>query len=202
MTFRRLLSSARGFTIAEIATALTVTTIVAGAAVPAIQDFISQARHARAVSDTHTIATALSRLEGDVLGQSTKGRGWATFDVLVSQGDTPTLGPGGDKAWLQPASAKVGLLDEHLVTNAAGYTTNPAGQNMVLRGWHGPYIENAIPIDPWGNRYAVNIKALADGTSCTVVISAGPNGQIETPFTGVAITPGGDDVVALMATMR
>ena len=56
--------------------------------------------------------------------------------------------------------------------------------------------------DPWGNRYAVNIKALADGTSCVVVVSAGPNGQIETPFAGAAITAGGDDVVALMATVR
>jgi len=202
MTFRHLLRSVSGFSIAEIATALTVSSIVAGAAVPSVQDYIRQARQERAVSDVHTIATALARLEGDVLGQSTRQHGWATFDILVSPGEAPAVGTGGDKAWTQPAGTKVGLLDDQLVTNAAGYTTNPPRQTTWIRGWHGPYIENGIPVDPWGNRYAVNIRALADGTSCTIVISAGPNGQIETPFTGVAITPGGDDVVALMSTVR
>jgi len=202
MTFRRLLRSVSGFSIAEVATALTVSSIVAGAAMPAVQDYIRQARQERAVSDTHTIALALSRLEGDVIGQQAHQRGWATFDILVSKGEPPALGAGGDQTWIQPAGAKVGSLDDQLVTNAVGYTTNPPRQSTWIRGWHGPYIENGIPVDPWGNRYAVNIRALADGTSCTIVISAGANGQIETPFTGVAITPGGDDVVALMSGVR
>lgn len=202
MTLSHLFRSVKGFSIAEMATALTVTTIVAGAAAPAVQDYISQARQTRAAHDTHTIASAFSRFEGDVLGQSAKQGGWATFEMLVGQGAVPTIGTGGDRLWIQPVGGKVGLLDEQLVTNAVGYSTNPPRQANFIRGWHGPYIETGIPVDPWGNRYAINVKAFVDGTSCTVVVSAGPNGQIETPFSGVVITPGGDDVVALLATVR
>ena len=203
MNARYLLNSVRGFTIAEMATVLTVTTIIAGAMAPAVQDYINEARFTRALHDTHAIATALSRFEGDVVGQSTKDRGWATFDMLVGAGEIPTVGAGGDPAWLAPAgSGRVGALDDQLVTNAVAYRAFPPRQTNWVRGWHGPYLEAGIGPDPWGHRYAINVRALADGTSCTVVVSAGPNGQIETPFQGLAIVPGGDDVVALIAPAR
>ena len=198
-----LLKSVRGFTIAEMAMMLTVTTIVAGAAAPAVQDYVAQARYTRALHDARAIATAVSRFEGDVLGQSARARGWATFDLLVGEGATPGLGAGGDRLWLAPlGAARVGLLDEHLVTNAVGYSSNPPRQANFIRGWHGPYIESGIGPDPWGNRYAINVKALADGGSCTVVVSAGPNGKIETTYDGAVIVPGGDDLVALVAPPR
>lgn len=203
MNARHLLKSVRGFTIAEMATMLTVTTIVAGAAAPAVRDYINEARYTRAINDTHSIATALSRFEADVMGQSTKERGWATFDLLVGAGAVPAVGAGGDAAWTAAAgSRRVGSIDDHLVTNAAGYGALPPSQTNFIRGWHGPYLEAGIASDPWGNRYAINIKALADGTSCTVVVSAGPNGRIETAIQGQAILPGGDDLVALVAPAR
>ena len=203
MKLRRRLEAMAGMSMVEVAAALTVTAITAGAAAPAIQDYVTQARYVRAQQDTHTIAIALARLESDVLGQAARDRGWATFETLVSQGSLPAAGPGGDSAWLAPAgSGKTGSLDDHLVTNAAGYTTNPPRQNNHIRGWHGPYVEAGIPSDPWGNRYAVNVKALASGTGCTVVVSAGPNGLIETAYNGIAITPGGDDIVAVVAAVR
>ena len=71
-----------------------------------------------------------------------------------------------------------------------------------IRGWHGPYLEAGIGADPWGHRYAVNVKALAGGGSSTVVLSAGPNGLIETAFQSPVIVPGGDDLIALVATGR
>jgi len=202
MNARHLLNSVKGFTIAEMATVLTVTTIVAGAAAPAVQDYIAEARYTRAIHDTHTIAAAVSRFEGDVLGQSNKQRGWATFDMLVGAGTVPAIGVGGDPAWVAAEAGNVGALDDQLVTNAAGYSAFPPRQTNWIRGWHGPYIEAGIGPDPWGHRYAINIKALASGASCTVVVSAGPNGLIETAFQGLAIIPGGDDLVALVAPAR
>jgi hypothetical protein len=182
---------------------LTVTTVVAGALTPVVQDQIAQARFTRALLDTQTIATAVSRFEADVLGQSSKPRGWATFDLLVGAGAAPAVGAGGDTAWAAPlGSAKTGSLDDQLVTNAAGYTSLPQRQTNWIRGWHGPYVGTGIASDPWGNRYAININALSSGASCTVVVSAGPNGQIETAFNGLVILPGGDDVVALVAPPR
>jgi type II secretory pathway pseudopilin PulG len=203
MSGRHLLKSVKGFTIAEMATMLTVTTIVAGAVAPAVQDYIAQARYTRAVHDTHVIATAVSRFEGDVLGQSNKPRGWATFEVLVGEGAVPAVGIGGDPAWVAPlGSATVGALGDQLVTNVVGYASNPQRQTNWVRGWHGPYIEAGIGPDPWGNRYAINVKALSTGSSCTVVVSAGPNGLLETAFKGPVIIPGGDDLVALVAPAR
>ena len=44
--------------------------------------------------------------------------------------------------------------------------------------------------DPWGNAYLIDVRA-----SGGVVLSAGPNGTIETPFSGGAPAPVGDDIV-------
>jgi hypothetical protein len=61
--------------------------------------------------------------------------------------------------------------------------------------------------DPWGNRYAVNAAlvdlspgaAMANGQAkmAVWVLSAGPNGVVETPFAAsilTAVRPGGDDI--------
>jgi type II secretory pathway pseudopilin PulG len=45
--------------------------------------------------------------------------------------------------------------------------------------------------DPWGNHYVIVMTTRVNAT--TVVLSAGPNGVVETPF-GVT-TGGGDDIV-------
>jgi hypothetical protein len=67
-----------------------------------------------------------------------------------------------------------------------------------IRGWHGPYVQAGVGPDPWGHRYAVNVKWLASAKgSDTIVISAGPNGIIETPFQVDGVRPGGDDIVAV-----
>lgn len=53
----------------------------------------------------------------------------------------------------------------------------------------------ALSPDPWGNCYAVNLAAiLSSGSDVLWVLSAGPNGIIDTPFIGREETPAGDDV--------
>ena len=59
-------------------------------------------------------------------------------------------------------------------------------QEWFAFGWHGPYFNKLLP-DPWGHRYASNVFALhtVDGniyTSAVIVLSAGPNGVIDTKF--------------------
>jgi type II secretory pathway pseudopilin PulG len=50
--------------------------------------------------------------------------------------------------------------------------------------------------DPWGNCYLVNLAAvIARGPATLWVISAGPNGIMETPFlSSQAAAPAGDDI--------
>jgi len=53
----------------------------------------------------------------------------------------------------------------------------------------------ALSPDPWGNCYAVNLAAILSAEPAVLwVLSAGPNGIIETPFVGRSETPAGDDV--------
>ena len=52
----------------------------------------------------------------------------------------------------------------------------------------------SVPIDPWGNCYMVNLAALGAGEPIWV-LSAGPNGIIETPFFARGATaPAGNDI--------
>jgi hypothetical protein len=180
-----------------------VTTVAAGAVAPSVQDYISETRYQRAIRDTRAIAAGVSRFEGDVRDQPNVARGWARFDVLVGRGAAPSVGVGGDAAWVAPHGALgIGALGDQVVTNAAGYSVlAPAGTGSS-RGWRGPYLEAGIRLDPWGHRYAINISALSSGASRTVVVSAGPNGQIETAFQGEAIFAGGDDLIAVVAPAR
>lgn len=54
-----------------------------------------------------------------------------------------------------------------------------------------------VPADPWGNCYLVNIGAARDDERATLwILSAGPNGLVETPFASSADQPAGDDVVS------
>lgn len=125
--------------------------------------------------------------------------------VIVSDGEPPALtdrvpvesvanllaSPGVplDAASLQPwvANAAADLLDLHLRINGRGY---PAASGGPGTGWNGPYLGKNVPGDPWGRQYLVNsafLRGLPPGpgrcTHCAVfVLSAGPNGLVETPF--------------------
>jgi hypothetical protein len=92
----------------------------------------------------------------------------------------------------------VQLLEGHLVTNEAGYTR----KEMVgfSKGWSGPYVDS-VPVDPWGHRYGVNIGVMDQGLP-VVVLSAGPNGKVETPFRLNIYKAGGDDILGLMGSGR
>lgn len=199
---RKVLARARtprGFTMTEMATALTVTSVLTTMAAPSIEDYVSRARQVRAASDTRTIALSLLRLREDVSSQARKPKGLASFTVLVGPGDSPAVADGGDSRWVLPSgSSDVDLLMHHLVMNGPGYGPSP---ESATRRWRGPYLQNDVAADPWGHRYAVNVRWLSMRNGLDVIVlSAGPNGLIETPFEGDGLRPGGDDVVALVSS--
>ena len=64
----------------------------------------------------------------------------------------------------------------------------------------GPYIGN-LDSDPFGNRYLLTAANLSTAGNHAYVISAGPNGQMDTTLNQLstgAFTIGGDDVVSLI----
>ena len=55
--------------------------------------------------------------------------------------------------------------------------------------------------DPWGNRYAANVYFLSqtDGID-VVVLSAGPDQEIDSSFAMDGFVPGDDDIAVLFST--
>ena len=75
---------------------------------------------------------------------------------------------------------------EAWLTAPRGSLAAVIGQSATLRS------------DPWGNAYLINVRASG---GCTV-LSAGPNGTIETPFSGPVGPPVGDDIVSEIGDAR
>jgi type II secretory pathway pseudopilin PulG len=118
----------------------------------------------------------------------------------------------------------VALMDPHLVTNTitggsltaayAGASYTSGGGPRASLGWRGSYLNGPMGLDPWGHGYQANTIFAGVATNATagtgegalsggwgsdmLVISAGPNGAIETLFGNAAAagaTVVGDDVV-------
>lgn len=76
--------------------------------------------------------------------------------------------------------------------------------------WRGPYLSAPVRSDPWGNRYAVNVVFLDPGSdsatadqagylSDVFVLSAGPDEEVDTPFSIDGVVPGDDDLIRVIS---
>lgn len=189
------LASAAGFSAVETSAVLAATSLLSATAVPHIQEYVASARTIKAAGDVRVIAVSILRLTFDVgrIGRDQRLRP----AMLVSAGDVPVASTVDQRPWGAPLDgAAVQTLDAHLVDNAAGYT---AARDQPSR-WRGPYVDS-MSADPWGFRYAVNVGLLGgrDGQA-VLVLSAGPNGLVETPFAMVGLRQGGDDVVSVIGS--
>ncbi|MEW5981487.1 MAG: hypothetical protein AB1806_03840 [Acidobacteriota bacterium] len=197
------LRSSRGLSLIETTVVLSVLTVLTSTLAPAVHDYVVDARGVKARSDMDNIAVAVARLAFDV--PAARARTWAELDVLVGAGEIPGADAAGTEPWLATVdSGRAATLDDHLVTNQPGFARRTAfGGSLVARGWAGPYLTTGVGPDPWGNRYAVSVGNLAgDAGLSAVVISAGPNGRIETPFGGRGAAPESDDLVVTISGGR
>ena len=196
-----------GFTLIELTVVLAVIVTLALILTPSIANSINEARTARARNDCQTIASGMYQFYRDtgffpvwtVSQNGGAGTPSNRLQVLASQGNVPSEDV--PSLW---TTGVAGSLADQLVTNAPGYTLRSAVSPF---GWNGPYFSSQLMADPWGNRYAVNAAlvdlspgaATASGQAkmAVWVLSAGPNGIVETPFAAsilTAVRPGGDDI--------
>ncbi len=193
----------RGFTLIEVIVAIAVVAILAGIITPSVIKHLDDSKRARAQNDCIVIAAAIGSFYKD-LGRmpNMNASGAAGINLLVSRGNIPALASG-ITLWNEATSAAdCNLLSNHLsantpknqTTNVYPTTTTQPGSESV---WRGPY-QPDFPPDPWGNRYAVNIGNMSG--NAVWVLSAGPDGIIQTPFAPAAPSPGqtllasGDDI--------
>ncbi len=110
------------------------------------------------------------------------------------------------------------LMDNQFVTNTpnsllanaySGADFTAGGGPRAGLGWRGAYISGPVGLDPWGFAYQASVVFLTTASNSTtvsgegktgwssdvIVVSAGQNGSIATPFGGLATTATGDDVV-------
>ena len=110
----------------------------------------------------------------------------------------------GTKKYRTPSDLTNGDSDDPMFAR-----TESGGFNSEF-AWRGPYMTPPIDPDPWGNRYAVNVEFLdarADSvpgassqgvcgfTYDTVVLSAGPDEEVDSLFAVDGLVPGDDDIL-------
>ena len=195
-----------GFTLIELTVVLAVIVTLALILTPSITNFINDSRVARTRTDTQTIASAVTQFYKDngyfpqwstanAGGPGTSGN---RVDLLVSGGNTPTVAS--PNTW---TTGTTDTIANQLIGNTPAYTMKNATATF---GWNGPYLSSGIGADAWNNRYAVNVglidvtqgtQTAAGATKSAVwVLSAGANGQVETPYTQSITTAAasGDDI--------
>jgi prepilin-type N-terminal cleavage/methylation domain-containing protein len=196
-----------GFTLIELTVVLAVLVTLALILTPSIMGTISDSRMTRARLDCQTIGAAIVLFYRDT-GFFPQ---WATaqagqpgppqrrLQLLVSGGNIPLENQ--PSAW---STGESDSLANQLLVNAPGYAMRSPTSQF---GWNGPYVLSELSSDPWGNRYVVNIglidtssgvqTASGQPKSAVWVLSAGPNGTIDTPFLQSTIrvtVPSPDDI--------
>jgi prepilin-type N-terminal cleavage/methylation domain-containing protein len=195
-----------GFTLIELTVVLAVLVTLALVLTPSITNFINDSRVARTRTDTQTMAAAVVQFYKDngffpqwsAANAGGPGAVANRVDLLVSGGNIPAAAAANQ--WTTGTSD---LIGGQLMGNTPGYTLKTAAAPF---GWNGPYLSSSVGADAWNNRYMINVglidategtQAAGGGTKSAVwVISAGPNGQIETPFAQPVTTAvlAGDDI--------
>lgn len=173
------LGSKKGFTLVEVLVVAGIIAILAGILVPLIFKEIDESKISRASADVRAISTALIVFKKDV-GQ------WPTKNGACADGVTLLNGNGNMPANIAPQGfdqTSTENYDEPLVSNSGGCY----GANV----WKGPYIAVVSP-DPWGNAYFTNAKDFNTQGAPVWILSAGPNGTVDTPASSTAVV--GDDI--------
>lgn len=167
----------RGMSYVEILVAAAILVTLAGVVAPAVNlrriDGVAQGVD----RDLNDLAQGVRRYIDDTRTFPTGYSGATTYHFLFTDGVRPdnnifASGPGMHVAT---------FLDRE-----------PQG----AQGWRGPYLPDGLGPDPWGHAYLINVNGFFSSSERVVAISAGPNGQINTPVS--ATVASGDDIVVVI----
>jgi hypothetical protein len=199
----------RGVTLIEVAILLTATLAVVGLLAPTLSAVVLRAETVTAQATMANIDDAINDVLGDLphtyftwdgTWVSAAGSVGVKVQLVVGDGDIPADVSGTGSATWQSAvnNTTVDYLERHLISNTPGGTG--AYTTAVANSWRGAYLNGPLDPDPWGNRYMVNSLYLGTGganNNDVVVLSAGPDEEIDSPFTALnfnALADTGDDL--------
>jgi len=180
----------KGFTLIEVVVVVAVIAILAAVLTPYITKYIDDSKIAKTRNEAQVIAAAVTNAYKDLGRWPNRINAATDYGGLYTGATTPAAAFfGAATGWAAPG-APWNSLDTHLVTN--GHTYPAAGDTR----WAGPYAAQ-LPTDPWGRPYVINA---ANFTSVVVppipvwILSAGPNGIVETNIAAATTVTGGDDI--------
>jgi len=167
MVERKHLKGEKGFTLVEVLVVAGIIAILAGILVPLILKEIDESRVSRAYGDIRSISAAILVFKKDT-GQ------WPDMDANCQHTVTLLRGVGSlpqDFAAKNFSNAVESTYNDHLVSAQA---------SNCYQNWKGAYIA-WVTADPWGNSYITNADAFRNDTGPIWILSAGPNGIVDTP---------------------
>jgi prepilin-type N-terminal cleavage/methylation domain-containing protein len=204
-------SPRNAFTLVEVVVVLGVVLLLSGIAIPIVRSYIEDAKRSRARNEVQVLGAAVMNFYKDVgyfpardgLGADN------TIKVLGSGDAVPTANPwrtSNDWDVFLMSATEGDTLDNHLLLNtpqgagAAAYPTSGAAR------WYGPYISDTAPLDPWGRPYVVMMQSFwsshATDYKKAFILSAGPDGVIDTPDTCTISDVIADDDIGIVLGTR
>jgi general secretion pathway protein G len=175
----------KGFTLIEVIVVAGIIAILAGILVPMIFKEIDEAKITRATADMKSIQTAIMVFRKDT-GKWPVLSDDCTTKVTLLEGNGNPPPPGNNINGYGYNNLVSKSFNDYLQTN-----------NGCYQNWKGPYIADVTP-DPWGGKYYINAQEF-DTDKIIWIISAGPNGILETYPTNSTVTAGDDIGIMLQA---
>lgn len=180
----------KGFTLIEVVVVVAVIAILAAVLTPYITKYIDDSKIAKARNETQVVAAAVTNAYKDLGRWPNRNTAATDYGGLYTGATTPAATFFGVATGWAAAGALWNSLDTHLVTN--GHTYPATGDTK----WSGPYA-TTLPADPWGRPYVINAANFTSVVSPPIpvwVLSAGPNGLVETNIAAATTVTGGDDI--------
>jgi general secretion pathway protein G len=172
------LRNKKGFTLIEVIVVAGIIAVLAGILVPLIFKEIDESKISRAAADIRSISSAMIILKKDT-GQWPVNASCSAADTMIMGDGTIPVGP----IWDATDNER---FDNFLLSDVnACFGTK----------WKGPYIAS-VSADPWGYAYVSNAKDYS-GIGPIWIMSAGPNGVLETASNATVIDTANSDDIGL-----
>ncbi|GJM21194.1 MAG: hypothetical protein DHS20C15_11090 [Planctomycetota bacterium] len=140
---------------------LSIMVSLAGVVTPIVGSQTGADNQHRAEAAMLEIVHGLRAFSNDTLYLPTGSQGRTDVSWLYGPGVIPAGNPFANGGEARP-------LEQALLNSVMG------GRN-----WAGPYVEE-LTADPWGNAFLVNVDGLIDTREVAMVLSAGPDGVVQT----------------------
>ena len=181
----------KGFTLIEVVVVVAVIAILAAVLTPYITKYIDDSKVAKARNEVQVIAAAVTNAYKDLGRWPNRTNATTDYGGLYTGTVAPPTALLAIASWQNLTTWDT--LNNHLVINNRGY---PAPTTAGDTKWMGPYA-TTLPLDPWGRPYVINALNFTSTTSPPTpvwVLSAGPNGLIDTPIATGTTAPLNDDI--------